>query len=55
MRGWVGITDGDWFETLHRLQPDEVNLKELANIPDRLMDRPGREFLDWHNKEVNLA
>ena len=25
MRYWVGITDRDWFETLRRLQPDEVN------------------------------
>ena len=26
-----------------------------ANVPDRLPDRPGREFLEWHNSEVYLG
>lgn len=25
MRYWVGLTDGDWFDHLHRRMPDEVN------------------------------
>ena len=118
---WVGITDRDWFETLRRLQLDEVDFwqpsrrapcamdagwpylfklhwpqnfvaggsssgspnspafwrgtrfvvsprlheefengrvyyaldgRSLANVPDRLLDQPGREFLEWHNSEV---
>ena len=85
MHYWVGITDRDWFETLRRLQPDEVNFvtvdpdlrfvvsprlheefengrvyyapdgRALANVPDRLPDQPGREFLEWHNSEVYLG
>ena len=27
----------------------------LANVPNRLTDRPGREFLNWHNSEVYLG
>ena len=27
----------------------------LTNVPDRLPDRPGREFLEWHNSEVYLG
>ena len=27
----------------------------LANVPNRLTDRPGREFLKWHNSEVYLG
>ena len=26
-----------------------------ANVPDRLPDQPGREFLEWHNSEVYLG
>ena len=26
--------------------------RALANVPDRLADQPGREFLDWHNTQV---
>ena len=138
MHYWVGITDRDWFETLRRLQPDEVNFcqprerapcamdagwpllfklhsplncvvgggffvrftglpcflaweafreknsasslvelvqcvahyrkapqtpgasigcnwRSLANVPDRLTDQPGREFLERHNSEVYLG
>ena len=38
MRYWVGITDRDWFETLRRLQPDEVNfwqprMAQLRDVP----------------------
>jgi len=27
----------------------------LSNLPDRLTDRPAREFPDWHNSEQNLG
>ena len=27
----------------------------LANNPDRFADRPGREFLEWHNTEVYIG
>ncbi len=27
----------------------------LANLPDRLMDQPGREFIEWHNAEVYIG
>ena len=27
----------------------------LANVPDRLTDQPGREFLEWHDSEVYLG
>ena len=29
--------------------------RSLANVPDRLLDQPGREFLEWHNSEVYLG
>ena len=29
--------------------------QSLANVPDRLTDQPGREFLEWHNSEVYLG
>ena len=44
MRFWVGITDGDWFETLRRLHPDEVNFWQPSDRPPRTME-PGRPFL----------
>ena len=44
MRFWVGITDGDWFETLHRLRPDEVNFWQPSDRPPRTME-PGWPFL----------
>ena len=34
---WVGITDGDWFETLRRLQPDEVNFWQPSERAPRRM------------------
>ena len=38
MRYWVGVTDGDWFETLRRLQPDEVNFWQPSQRAPRRMD-----------------
>lgn len=35
---WVGITDGDWFETLRRLQPDEVNFWQPSERAPRRME-----------------
>ena len=29
--------------------------RSLANVPDRLPDHPGREFLEWHDSEVYLG
>ena len=29
--------------------------RSLANVPNRLTDQPGREFLEWHNSEVYLG
>lgn len=37
MRYWVGITDGDWFESLRRLQPDEVNFWQPSERAPRNM------------------
>ncbi len=44
MRYWVGITDGDWFKTLHGLQPDEVNFWQPSEKRPRRME-PGWPFL----------
>jgi putative restriction endonuclease len=38
MHYWVGITDRDWFETLRRLQPDEVNFWQPSQRAPRAMD-----------------
>ena len=38
MHYWVGITDRDWFETLRRLQPDEVNFWQPSQQAPRAMD-----------------
>ena len=38
MRYWVGVTDRDWFETLRRLQPDEVNFWQPSQRAPRRMD-----------------
>ena len=38
MRYWVGITDGDWFKTLRRLQPDEVNFWQPSERKPRTME-----------------
>ena len=38
MRYWVGITDGDWFETLRLLQPDEVNFWQPSERMPRKME-----------------
>ena len=27
----------------------------LSNLPDRLTDRPAREFLEWYNSEQDLG
>ena len=29
--------------------------RSLANVPERLTDQPGHEFLEWHNSEVYLG
>jgi len=44
MRFRVGITDGDWFETLHRQRPDEGNFWQPSDRPPRTM-APGWPFL----------
>ena len=33
----------------------EFDGEALANIPDRLADQPGRDYLEWHNTEVYLG
>ena len=38
MRFWVGITDGDWFETLRLRQPDEVNFWQPSERAPRKME-----------------
>lgn len=35
---WVGITDGDWFETLRRLRSDEVNFWQPSERAPRRME-----------------
>ena len=32
----------------------ELSGTQLVNLPDRSADRPGAEFLEWHNSEVYL-
>lgn len=44
MRFWVGITDGNWFEDLRELGPDEVNFWQPSAKPPRNME-PGWPFL----------
>lgn len=44
MRFWVGITDGNWFEALRELSPDEVNFWQPSAKPPRNME-PGWPFL----------
>lgn len=44
MRFWVGITDSEWFESLSRLRPDEVNFWQPSARPPRTME-PGWPFL----------
>ena len=44
MKFWVGITDGDWFETLREREPDEVNFWQPSPKPLRTME-PGWPFL----------
>lgn len=44
MQFWVGITDGDWFEHLAALRPDEVNFWQPGATPPRRME-PGWPFL----------
>jgi putative restriction endonuclease len=44
MRFWVGITDGDWFEALRDISPDEVNFWQPSAKPPRNME-PGWPFL----------
>ena len=29
--------------------------RSLANVPERLTDQPGHEFLEWHNSEVYIG
>lgn len=38
MRYWVGITDWDWFETLRRIQPEEVNFWQPSDRVPRRME-----------------
>ena len=33
----------------------ELSGTKLVNLPDRPADRPGAEFLEWHNSEVYLG
>lgn len=44
MHYWVAITDGDWFNTLRQLKPDEVNFWQPSNKRPRNME-PGWPFL----------
>ena len=44
MQFWVGITDGDWYDYLAALEPDEVNFWQPSARPPRNME-PGWPFL----------
>ena len=54
MHYWVGITDRDWFETLRRLQPDEVNFWQPSERAPRAMDA-GWPFLFKLHSPLNCV
>ena len=54
MRFWVGITDQDWFETLRRSQPEEVNFWQPSERPPRTMDA-GWPFLFKLHSPLNYV
>ena len=41
MRFWVGITDGDWFETLHRVRVGPNKHLDDLNTSRSLLKRNG--------------
>jgi putative restriction endonuclease len=42
---WVGVTDGDWFRHLERLEPDEVNFWQPGGGKTFKVLQPGEPFL----------
>jgi putative restriction endonuclease len=42
---WVGVTDGEWFQHLERLRPDEVNFWQPSGAKTFKVLQPGEPFL----------
>ena len=59
-RGYITINENNVIEVSRRIKEDYGNGKEyyafhgkpLTNIPDKIEERPSREFLLWHNANV---
>jgi len=57
-RGYITVTKDYVVEVSHRIKEDYGNGKayyayhgkQLATLPDRLLERPSAEFLSWHNE-----
>lgn len=45
MKLWVGVTDGDWFRHLEKLEPDEVNFWQPGGGRTFRVLQPGEPFL----------
>jgi len=45
MKIWVGVTDGEWFEFLRALRPDEVNFWQPSGARQFKVLEPGEPFL----------
>lgn len=62
-RGYLTITKDNVIEVSRRIKEDFGNGKEyyayhgkgLANVPDRLIEQPSKEFLSWHNENVYVG
>ena len=62
-RGYITVNEDYQIEVSKRIKEDYGNGREyyafhgkkLAEIPDRLEERPSKQFLLWHNENVYLA
>jgi len=62
-RGYITITKDNIIEVSRRIKEDYGNGKEyyayhgkeLVNLPDRLIEKPSKEFLSWHNENVYVG
>lgn len=59
-KGYLAVTDDHKVEVSRRIREEYENGreyyayhgKELTNLPAELIDRPSKEFLQWHQEEV---
>jgi len=62
-RGYITINEDNIVEVSKHIKEDYGNGKEyyafhgkpLLNLPNRINDRPSREFLVWHNENVYVG